>query len=291
MDLNVEHIDIQSLFRNYDYQDLILSEKEQFIINLFHSNNWKKISATDRIYIIKELERIRSIRENRKPYEVCFAEDYEMFNNILIDFGINPTERKFFVRKSLVEQGLKQDYINGIIRYIKMDNLNIEILNNFLHEQYHINTYEQLRKEKEYSREVKEHAMWLTLTDYFEKGSDTQKYIKSGKEYLYRFIPDEYYAFKYSFSKTMDYFVKMQKTFGPEKGLIEYILQCKLSEEQIVKNFIDNEKKYYDYDHAYQYVLQRIIDGFCEKEHYDKKIVVEELEATKRKVKLYKSTN
>lgn len=118
-----------------------------------------------------------------------------------------------------------------------------------------MNHYENL------SREQKEYFLYLaTNKEEYEKPN---QYLLSGKYYMYRMHPDEYYAYKYARNYIEKYFSSLCKKFGEEKYLDMYLYNSLNGIRDTESSFKKDQNIDLTYNEIYQLFLNNYIKQAC----------------------------
>lgn len=266
--------DLPSFFEEESYKNIPIAIRRNIIFSLFHTTNWHKINPCNRIYILQELENIQATLQNRKPATIEVVPSDWKFNELLMDFGTIRDENKYIVRKNFIEDGILQMYDkdHNVVKF-EVSFANYDLMDSILHEGYHMNTFNLFNNHPEdiHFREHLEYQLYCNYI-YCNKISTRQsEYISSGKTYLYRSNPDEYYAFNYAEGIVKKYMGVVSLLYGTDNEFIKYKEHILNSRLQVENAF---EKDYgfrLDYDRIYQLYLRS---------YYGDKLVTELLECT-----------
>lgn len=132
-------IDIEKMINSRRYKSLNFYQKEKIIIQLFHSSNFYSINSYNRIILLQEFENIRAKIEKRESFKIIVLSHEYKFNELLMDMRTVISQKKIFIRKSLLENAIRQFIIDNKsgIQKVKVEDLNLFLLDCLLHEQYH----------------------------------------------------------------------------------------------------------------------------------------------------------
>lgn len=191
--------------------------------------------------------------------------DYK-WDTLLMDIGIHPLTKQFFIRKNFIEDGIKQYVTNSKVEKMLIEHLNIELLDSLTHEQYHIITRE--RKNHHYPiiyKEHKEDLIWHKVSDL----SDRKLEKGDIRYYRYRMVPDEYYAFKYANSRVMRIFSILNRYYGEDENYSKYLEYVFKTESRVINTYKEDFPSCEDitYDEIYQRILEGHIQDFSLKEN------------------------
>lgn len=257
------------ILRNRNYKNQSLEEQEHFILSAFHSKNWEKIKKTDRIILLREVENIEAQKLQREPFEIkLLPADYK-WNEFYMDFYVDKKNRKIYSRRNFVEDGIMQVQENEQMKKTRIRHINYELLDCLYHEQYHIMTSHYFRiyqtgMENAY-KEHSEYIVWGSR-DGAMSIYNNQEMMKK-RHYIYRMIPDEYYAFQYAEEKVKHKAQQLIDIYGEDKGYNYYLSVLEESKKGVVNNYYENtgDKEKLTYDQIYQKLLDSYI-GDYEKE-------------------------
>ncbi len=138
----------------------------------------------------------------------------------LMDMAVKCNEHKYYIRKSYLEDGLRQIIQQGNIRYAENLYLNFKLLECLLHEQYHVFTNYSLKRGLIYQEQL-EHIIWQNCNRLNDRFLDAASFYDSYP--IYKTVPDEYYAFKYSKEKIMKWFTILNKMYDCDMNYLPYI--------------------------------------------------------------------
>lgn len=258
------------------YKRLNPYQKENLIIQVFHSKNWNLLKKENRIFLLQEYENIMAMKGNRIPYFfIELRSDYK-WDTLLMDMGFSFLTKRLLVRKNFIEDGIKQCACDSEVKKIVSKCLNFELLDGLIHEQYHIITRE--RKQHHYPiiyREHKEDLVWSIISDMSDR--DPKKVGK--RYYRYRMVPDEYYAFKYAQNKINRIFSILNRYYGEDENFSKYLKYMSNLESYTVDNYKEVFPYCEDitYDEIYRRVFEEHIQVFSLKEGVSADIVKRDL--------------
>lgn len=139
--------------------------------------------------------------------------------------------------------------------------LNVYLLSSIYHEESHIKTEFNIVKNLEDLQyyvqnkatiEEKEYIIWLLTKVDIEKIKRTSTMLEIvGDYYLYRLIPDEYYAFKKAKEKTIEDFSKIQAQCGIDKAFSKYMAYTKKNEKEVEQRYYKDKKRKLSYEQIY----------------------------------------
>lgn len=246
------------------YKKLNPFQKEELLVQLFHSTNWQFVRKEDRIVVLQELENIAALKINREPYQFdVLPSDYK-WDEELWEMLTDKKARKYLIRKNFIEEGIKQCVSDDNVTQKRIEFLNIELLEGLNHEQYHVTTCFCFLKYKPiiYYKEHFEYIIWLVCMDLSKKR--VKKDTFDNDYFIYRMIPDEYYAFKYSQTKIKRIFDILNQYYGTDENYFSYMELIKESENSIISFY----QKYFSiygsitYDEIYLKMLEDYINKY-----------------------------
>ncbi len=248
------------------YQTLQLESQETFILSLFHSTNWSKIQKEDRVILLRELERIEAKKLKREPFHIKLLDSNYKWDDFYMDFCVDKKNKKIYSRKNFVEDGIMQVLDDKKIKRVKIARMNYELLDCLFHEQYHIMTDYYLKKYRTSMEDAyKEHSEYIIWGS--RKGAmdvyNNQEMMRK-RHYIYRMIPEEYYAFQYAEEKVQRVFCSLKEDYGEDQAYDEYLIYLKKSKESVVANYYENcnDTSLLTYDELYQKLLDSYIKDF-----------------------------
>lgn len=268
------------------YQRLNPYQKENIILSLFHSANWNKINKIDRAIILQEVENIEAKKIHREPFQFVLLKSTYKWDDFLMDFGVNYTQKKIYSRKNYIEDGIYQKVVGNKIEKGKASALNLYFLDSIFHEQYHIMTRHYLNAYFHMNsilyREHAEHLMWWCSSET-KKLYNNQEMMRN-RRYIYRMFPDEYYAFSYAEQKMSHTFTKLNSFYGLDENWNLYLEKIRMEKENTIISYQNNckDSNPLTYDELYQKSLNEYIASYA----MDEDISVSEVE---NRLKLQKS--
>lgn len=246
-------------------------QKEQLVLQLFHSVNWDKVRKEDRVILLQEIENIEAKKLHREPFEfVILRNDYK-WNEFLMDFYINKQNKKIYSRKNYIEEGIYQKVEDGKIREGKRLTVNFDLLDCMFHEQYHIMTHHYIKKLFMSSPTMyREHAEFLI---WYSSSATKLDYnnleMMKNRLYVYRMFPDEYYAYFYAEQKIKDTFAVLNQYYGIDANFELYLMNTQKEREHVVSSYIKDHDDVdaITYDELYQKCLNGYIHDYAEEEN------------------------
>lgn len=254
------------ILHSIKYQQLSIKEQEDFILSLFHSMNWNKIKKEDRIILLRQIEKIEAQKLKREPFEIELLDSDYRWDDFYMDFCVDKKNKKIYSRKNFIEDGIMQVVENGETKRVKITRINYELLDCLYHEQYHImtryylNKY-QLNMEDAY-KEHSEYIVWGSRNGAMDIYNNKEMMQK--RHYIYRMIPEEYYAYQYAEEKVQKVFQRLKSSYGEDASYDNYLLYLEKTKESVVANYYENtnDKEHLTYDEIYQKLLNSYINDF-----------------------------
>ncbi len=260
------------LWNNDQFQKMTLKQKEFFILNLFHDANFNRLQKQNRVIVLQLLENILACEQGRLANKIIVVDDAmesETEKNHLYDMLVNHQKRQYFVRKSLIEDNRRQQYVNDSVKLVYTDVANLVLLESVVHESWHSTTKQKLDsidfniKFLKLPREYKEHILWnfyCCVNGYV----DVDWALKNKESYLYLMIPDEYYAFSYSDSYMRQALLTLEKIYGREPKLDQFLLDNSLFKQRVQTDYYLKMHKVWNVEQIYRYYLDLYIKTYCE---------------------------
>lgn len=243
------------IFNSRRYQRLNPYQKENILIRFFHFTNFYNIKTDERAILLQEFENVHAKTQRRSAYKIVVVSQCGSFNE-LIDMETCHSEKKIRVCKNVLYKGSFKEGSQEI------PYLNLFILNSLLHEGYHNYTRECIYSKYNHPDDlVKEHKEQLIFM-----GCDSFKYqdILKSDFCLYRMIPDEYYAFLYSYTKINEYMRRLSKIYGVDPNFDKYLRDYKLEIKFIENLFKVTNNRKLTAEEIYQFYLEKMLLEFAE---------------------------
>lgn len=282
-------IDIEKMINSRRYKSLNFYQKEKIIIQLFHSSNFYSINSYNRIILLQEFENIRAKIEKRESFKIIVLSHEYKFNELLMDMRTVISQKKIFIRKSLLENAIRQFIIDNKsgIQKVKVEDLNLFLLDCLLHEQYHINTRHSLNKyqnnQSYLKKEHKEQLLFMFARN--KEREENNNNLLEGKMYLYRTIPDEYYAYLYAETKLYEYFQRLNEQLGYDENLSLYQRRCNFEKKQFELSYLYFEKQALKCEEIYHNFLNNLIEYIVAHSDNTKEEYIKDLQKSKKFIK------
>ena len=258
------------LISSVKYKNLNILDQQRIVLTFFCAKNFYRLSATEKIILLQEFEKIRSCINNREVFNVKTESSKEM----LFDAAVSISKNTIYFSETLIKEGKQRNQnSDGKTEYNDIEFLNLFLLDCLLHEEFHISTFYALEQDLLSSyRELKELHIY-TVVNGITNSAIQQKNINN-IFYKYVMDPREYYAFKYAY----DFVRKLMNT---DVNFLRYIKSAYEMREKVEESYRNNSKESLDYEAIYPKLLFEYILKYSKHTGYSCEEIITDLAHSK----------
>ncbi len=289
--MNEKQLNLKEIFMQLQYKRMTPYQKEIFVIGLFHSKNFNLIRKEERKLLLKELVSILLMKYKCNFYRIVILSNAYKLDEELFDMATDVFQRKIYVRKSFLEDGMIQ---NGKDSVYYLDFLNVYLLDCIYHEIYHIISRNQMMRKSAslLDREFVEQLLWCLTLKQEENISMMEQIGKIENQFLeenilaYRMIPEEYYAHIFAYKQVVHAFLRNVSFYGEEKNLKKYQLDVEWEKRFLTEEYNHTYKTNYTFEEIYDQVFLMNAIRFSAKDEEEIKEVYQKLKKKKHFIKM-----
>lgn len=284
--MNEKMLNLKEIFTQSQYRRMNPYQKEIFVTRLFHSKFFNQIRKEERKFLLKELIAVLLKKYQCSSYCMVFLpSDYQLHEN-LFDMVTDVLQKKIYVRKSFVEDGLIQ---NGYDDLYYIDFLNVYLLDCIYHEMYHIISRNQVvRKQTSLlDKEFIEQLLWCLTIEQNENISMMEQIAEIENQFLeedilaYRMIPEEYYAHDFAYHQVEHVFKRNTSLYGEDRNLKKYQLDVEVERSFLAEEYNHTYKTNYTFEEIYEQVYLMDIIRFSAKDEKEVREVCQKIKMKK----------
>lgn len=255
--MNKKLLPLKDLFTQLQYRQMNPYQKEIFVTRLFHSRNFNQIRKEEHIVLFKELKNVLLKKYRCDSYAVIvLPSDYRLQED-LFDVVTDVYQKKMYVRKSFIEDGMIQNGYDGLYC---LDFFNVYLLDCIYHEMYHIISRNQMMRKMSsvLDKEFIEQLLWCLTIKRDENISMMEQIGEIENQFLeedilaYRMLPEEYYAHMFAYNQVVHAFHRNVSLYGEDENFEKY--QWDIEQEKRVL------AEQYNLIHGTNYTLEQIYE-------------------------------